>query len=341
MNIQESKGRRSLKIRMLLLAFQNKLRVAGLITSGLALLGGAYFYSHYGSYGLNVLRLRGGSVWLPVEADDHRLTASMRTALASPEPEAHTGALTWTHLADGFDAAELPVFSSKVEVDRILLARINPEKFRFSVVNAPAGKLLDEWMTELSPAFIINGSYFAKDGTPDTPLLSGGKPLGPATYEARHGAFVADGKSAGVIDLAKQSWMDAFRGADDAMVSYPMLIGADGNSRVSTDQGWLANRSFVADDKNGNIILGTTKDAFFTLSNLAKFLKSSPLELRSALNLDGGPVACQGIQLAGFSRHFCGSMELANTNGKRELLRPALIPGGKWAMTIVLAVTAK
>jgi len=121
-----------------------------------------------------------------------------------------------------------------------------------------------------------------------------------------HGAFVASDAFTGIRDLAGLDVAAAFAGAHDAMVSYPLLLAPDGSNRVRNAHGPRANRSFVAQDERGWIILGTTRRAFFTLHCLADLLRQAPLGLVAALNLDGGPVACQAIVLGGYSRWFCG-----------------------------------
>jgi hypothetical protein len=207
-------------------------------------------------------------------------------------------------IRDGFEAGELAVVADE-EVDRVFLARISPAKFRFEVRHeATADRGLDAWIRQLGAVLIINGSYYSPRNTPVTPVLSAGTLLGPETYDARAGAFVASGAFTGIRDLAQQSWRDVFKGVRDAMVSYPLLIGEDGASRVVASQR-LAKRSFVGQDLDGNIILGTTAGGFFSLPQLAAFLRQAPLGLKLALNLDGGPVACQGISLDGFERRVC------------------------------------
>ena len=99
------------------------------------------------------------------------------------------------------------------------------------------------------------------------------------------------------------------------MVSYPLLLAPDGSSRVQADARWLANRSFVAQDRTGRIVLGTTVDAFFSLERLASFLRAAPLDLVVALNLDGGPVACQAVMSESVRRDFCGKWETAVHEG--------------------------
>jgi exopolysaccharide biosynthesis protein len=258
----------------------------------------------------------------------------MRIALRSA-PDAVSGAFQWRTIASGFEVADLPVIADGQVVDRILLARIDPNHYRFIVRNASDGdKGLDQWMTDLGAALVVNGSYFARDGRPDTPFLSDGVLLGPRAYDAKAGAFVVTRTSVGVVDLATTDWRAAFNGADSAMVSYPMLVAGD-SSRVSPASRWLANRSFVGQDGQGRIIIGTTADGFFSLERFARFLHEAPLGLTFALNLDGGPVASQAICLNGFNRRSYGRWEAQVNNNQVQLLT---WPYGTVAMPVVLAV---
>jgi hypothetical protein len=296
-------------------------------------------YAYAGLYGINVVLRRGGTFWLSVEPDSPKLSVAMRLALRDEVPTATAGSFEWRPVAQGFEIAELPVLAGGTEVDRILLARVDPARFRFEVRNAPAGnKGLDDWMADLGALLVINGSYYARRGTPDTPFLSAGVQLGPVDYRGAHGAFVAADAGTGIHDLAQESWETAFAGAHDAMVSYPLLLAADGSNRVNADRRWLANRSFVGQDGAGRVILGTTKDAFFSLDRFAAFLHQAPLGLTLALNLDGGGVACQGIALGDYHRHFCGKWETSTKDGDLRLLSWGF---GQWALPVVLAVVPK
>jgi len=207
------------------------------------MLAGLYHYA--GMYGLNVLLRRGGSYWISVNPNDARLSASMRTALLQQPLRATPGPFEWREIERGFEVAELPVLVSGTEVDRILLARIDPSAFRFVVRNAPAGnKELDDWVRELGAALVINGSYYASQGTPATPVMSDGTLLGPSNYDAKHAAFVAAPAFASIRDLANQSWRDALAGTSDAMVSYPLLVVPGGSNRVVADRvGWPTGAS--------------------------------------------------------------------------------------------------
>jgi hypothetical protein len=309
-----------------------------LIAAAITVALGLGWLSLYYPYVLHAVLHGRGGYWIEVARDDPGLSPSVRRALRDAPP-ASPGKLEWRMIREGLEAGELAVIADGGEVDRIFLVRIAPAKFRFEVRNEPSGDLdLGTWMTGLGAAVVINGSYYSRNGMPATPVISAGAVLGPSAYDARAGAFVASAAFTGIRDLARQSWQVAFEGARDAMVSYPLLVSEDGADRVVASH-WLANRSFVGQDADDNIILGTTADGFFSLARLAAFLRQAPLRLKLALNLDGGPIACQGISLDGFERRVCGSWEIqANGDRVRKLVcssceRPAL--------PIVLAVFPK
>jgi hypothetical protein len=305
-----------------------------LLVSGAA----AWTYAAHGLYGFHVVWRRGGSIWPRVGADDPRLTEAARLSLHGAHPVG--GPFVWTQRAPGFETAELPLTVEGREIDAILLARIDPLRWAFTVHNRPAGDLdVDGWARKLGAALIVNGSYYDQRGVADTPFRSGGVALGPASYESRHGAFVASREKTEVVDLASESWRAAFGSAPDALVSYPLLLDQKGETRARPSD-WLANRSFVAQDLQGRILIGTTRDASLRLSDLARVLKVSAMDLRIALNLDGGPVACQRIELRGYRRRTCGTMEIQANGDDIRLLQP-VFGSWDWALPVVIAVTAK
>jgi exopolysaccharide biosynthesis protein len=220
-------------------------------------------------------------------------------------------------------------------VDRILLAIIDPTRFRFGVYNHSGGyRTVDQWMHKLGAALVVNGSYFAPGWKPATPLLSSGKVLGPKEYHGKGGIFSAAKGVARVQSLANQSWQTSFANMTAGLVSYPILI--DGSYYDQNKSRWLANRSWIGQDKDGWIIIGTTVDAFFSLDRLAAFLHESPLDLTIALNLDGGPVACQAIQLNGFERKTYGNWEMRTDDDDALLLMT--LKGIPSSMPVVIAV---
>ena len=194
-----------------------------------ALAGGLYWDG--GIYRLNVVMRRGGSIWVAASPDNSRISPSMKLALTRPDLNVTPGDLHWREIHPGFQVSELPVLAEGREVDRIVLARIDPARFRFEVRNRSSGdKDLQAWMQLLGAALVINGSYFTKHGTPDTPVVSAGARSGPKAYDATHGAFVASSSSVQVQDLAGTSWSRVFEGARqrNGLLSDADRIGREG-----------------------------------------------------------------------------------------------------------------
>ena len=265
-----------------------------------------------------------------------------RSARAEADVDPQAAPLIWTSPAPGFDVTELSVLERGHEVERIHLTRVDTKKFKFEVHTAPAAaRELTDWMKVTGAVMIANGSYFDRDGNPATPVVSRGKALGPKAYGTKHGAFVVSPAGTGVQDLGRSRWQQAFRGATEAMVSFPMLIGADGRSRAHNSNPLLtANRTFIGQDSAGRVIVGTTKAAYFSLDRFADFLAVSGLGLTRALNLDGGPPACQAVAIGTFRRSVCANSETSSDAGQLRVLGQ-LFGQRPWGLPIVLAVFPK
>ncbi len=297
----------------------------------------AFLYVFAGGFLLHKMLGRPG--WPEMATSDFRIAHAMHVAWQSPPPAVHAGAFAWRALAPGFEVAELPVLTDREAIDRIDLVRIDPARYTFSVhTQAVKPYTIDGWEKALPrAALIVNGSFFAQQNAPDTPILSGGRALGPRSYDSRAGAFVADASGARVVGLRDGSgWAGAFAGAHDAMVAYPLLIGADGATHVGVKSRWLANRTFVAQDAAGRIVVGSTREAFFSLDREAAFLRAALPDLKVALNLDGGPVACQSVRAGGVHRLHIARWEAQEQGGRVRLLN---LPTGESEMPIVLAAT--
>src|SRR3954466_3178956 len=98
------------------------------VSAGLAVAG---VFAHSGIFGLTIIARHVIPVWVTVEPNDSRLSASMRLALHDKPPVVRSGPFKWQQLDHGFDVGELSVMADNVEVDRILLARIDPDRFKF------------------------------------------------------------------------------------------------------------------------------------------------------------------------------------------------------------------
>lgn len=292
-----------------------------------------------GSYFLHSLLGRGGSYWTKTEMNSPALPEEVRLALVDEAPIGESGPLHWHEVEPGLEVSELNVSWESKTRDVLYLSRIDPKRFRLSVQLDPSGsRKLEDWMKELGEArVVINGSYFGKDGRPATPTKIDDRWFGPKDYDAQHGVLGVQGDTIQIVDASKSDWRQMLARSDLGFVSFPLLLDSDGNTKAEGDGRWLANRSFVGIDQEQKLILGTTGKGFFSLKRFAGFLRKSPLHLVWALNLDGGPVACQGVRAGEFSRDFCGVWETRAEGEGIEVLKPG-IQGRRWGLPIVLAV---
>jgi hypothetical protein len=172
---------------------------------------------------------------------------------------------------------------------------------------------------------VINSSFYQNDPiAPTTPILSGGKPLGPEKYRSSHGGFLAEplkkGKKRFVLRDYNHEQVDLkASGYTEAVVSYPALLDGAGKVRAKPNPKWRADRSFIATDRRGRIILGTTEGGFFSLNRLGRYLKAiEGLGLKRALNLDGGPPACLCVKTKKLEYLAMGRYE-SNDSAGREI----------------------
>jgi hypothetical protein len=127
--------------------------------------------------------------------------------------------------------------------------------------------------------------------------MADGKPLGPRNNRQMRGMFVAEPKGVSP-DLPRATILDLLATPVDpqnlpwtqGVQSFPLLLDYKGNIRV-LDSEKKANRTVIATDRVGNILVFNTSNRYFTLKEMAEFLKTSKFEIDSALNLDGGTEA--------------------------------------------------
>ncbi len=274
---------------------------------------------------------QGGSHWEETEEQ------APNSILPSPHSTIH-----WQDRGSGVATTEIPIVIEGEQVDQIYLTRFDPKYIEFAVhIDRAAYRDIDEWRDSLAALAVINGSYYGIDGLPSTPVRSFGQNFGPNSYQANHGAFITDRNSAAILDLNGLAWRDEIGGYPHAMVSFPLLVAHGKSGRVAGNDKWTANRSFIAIDSQRMILWGTTAAGFFSLRRLSTFLVQLPLSIDFALNLDGGPIAGQAIQMEGYRRSIYGTSEIAtDAAGNVRILRPGN-KGKKWPLPIVLAAFKK
>ncbi len=221
---------------------------------------------------------------------------------------------TWQSIGKGLSYTRLEVLETKEVVESLAVVRIDPNLNSFRVYHGPPQRL-QSWQEMTEAAVIFNGSYFTKEWQPVGLVVSDGRLIGPRRNVAMRGMFVAEPRGispdlpratildlvANPVDVNKLPWTQG-------VMSYPLLLDSRGRIRVKkTDL--QAQRTVIGTDRRGNILVIHTAGDFFTLYELAKFLKASPLEIDAALNLDGGSKAQLAIKTPDFSFFAPSSLE--------------------------------
>ncbi len=203
----------------------------------------------------------------------------------------------WRSLGRGLSFAQVQVFQDGEEVEILAVLKIDPASNAFRVRHNTAAKSITDWQAELKAPVVFNGGYFCQGGKPCGLVLSDGKLLGPQRNRAMRGMFVADPKGmspdlprATILDLAQTPLNPGKLPWTQGVQSFPLLLDAKGRIRVEPSDK-KSHRTVIATDRSGNILVFNTLHDFFTLYELAQFLKASSFEISSALNLDGGSQA--------------------------------------------------
>jgi len=245
-------------------------------------------------------------------------------AIRYPEGATTSPVVRWHQAEPGLEIAVLPIYFRGKLVDRMVLSRADPEHFRVAVHHsATAPKTIVEWQRALGSPVVINSSFYEMDYQPQTPIVTGGVRKGPASYVSRHGALLAEPEDEAEPAVAMRDFrrervdLSGFR---EAVVSYPTLVDFAGRVRAAPNPAWRADRSFAAVDSAGHLVLGSTEGGFFSLRRFGETLRAIPgLDLRYALNLDGGPPACLAIDTGDFDYVAWGRYE-SNDSAGREII---------------------
>ncbi len=213
---------------------------------------------------------------------------------------------TWQAIGKGLSFARLEILDKKEIVESLAVVRIDPNLNAFRIFHGPP-QSLSAWQETTGAAVLVNGSYFTKDWQPCGLVISDGKMYGPRRNAAMRGMFVAEPRGVSP-DLPRATILDLVAHPVDintlpwtqGLMSFPLLLDSRGRLRVKkTDL--QAQRSLIATDRQGNILICHTAGDYFTLYELARFLKASPLEIDTALNLDGGSKAQLAIRTPEFT----------------------------------------
>ena len=177
------------------------------------------------------------------------------------------------------------VDADEIELDRVLVLRIDPVYYRFDVAYSPEEpKTLVEWSEETGALITLNGGFFTAEYQATGLTIVNGVPSG---WSYDFGGMVAiQNGTPRVRSLAAEPYQ-ANEVVDAGLQAFPLLVHPDGRGyeEISADR---ARRTIIAQDQTGQILLIVTARSHFTLSEISQYLLDSDLNLHIALNLDGG-----------------------------------------------------
>lgn len=220
----------------------------------------------------------------------------------------------WQTLGRGLNFTQVQVLRGEEQVAGLAVVKIDPAFNAFRVFHQ-SPKSIAAWQQELKAPVVFNGSYYNADGSPCGLLIADGKPLGPANNRQMRGMFVAEPKGmspdlprATILDLLNKPVNPAKLPWSQGLQSFPLLLDHKGTIR-SRNSDKKANRTVIATDRSGNILVFNCATKFFSLYDFARFLKNSKFDVDSALNLDGGTEAQLLIKTKDFEFYSSASWQ--------------------------------
>jgi uncharacterized protein YigE (DUF2233 family) len=202
----------------------------------------------------------------------------------------------WQAIGRGLTFTQVQVLQGGEVVSVLAVVKIDPASNAFRVFHG-GPQAISVWQEQLQAPIVFNGSYYTRSGQPCGLVIADGKPLGPTGNRQMRGMFVAEPKGMSP-DLPRATILDLLTTRVDpkklpwtqGVQSFPLLLDYKGKIRVR-DSEKRSHRTVIATDRNGNILVFNTSNRFFSLFEMAEFLKGSKFEIDSALNLDGGTEA--------------------------------------------------
>lgn len=220
------------------------------------------------------------------------------TATPSPLPSSPLPSRPIT-LATGIEVFAAPVSVRGADSgEAFLVARIDPVTADIRVKYSPSKpRAVREWQVALDADVVINAGYFTEDNAATALLIADGVVHGQS-YRGFGGLFaVRPGPPPSLsLQWLKEQPYAADRRIVQAIESFPMLVRKGKVVDGIVDDGRRNRRSFIALDRSGRLLIGVTRYASLTLTDLAAALAGEPgLAVDAAMNLDGG--ASSGLWL--------------------------------------------
>lgn len=204
--------------------------------------------------------------------------------------------LKWESLSPGIDASVWTPAESCAETEPVLVLKVDPERYRFSVhyyaqEGLPNPPAIDEWQRRTGHDVLFNAGLFRENFAYLGLLFKEGHSLGSRRHRTWQGLFVAEPQTtdstpkAGVLDLstdAFQEGMPAYREAAQSL----MLLDRTKTIRVR-QTGKRAYQTVVAEEHDGHILILKSL-GLVTLHGFGQCLRDAFPSIKLAMAMDGG-----------------------------------------------------
>lgn len=194
----------------------------------------------------------------------------------------------WTTTQAGVEIRREQWKGASGNTDTVTITRFDPKKVKISIGYQPGDpQPLKTWMKQSNAIAVINGGFFNDQNIATALLISNGQSYG-ASYEDCCGMFSVDNQGQIAIQaLANQPYDPNTQQLEQAIQCQPMLI-ENGKRTQFQENAASSPRSIIAMDTQGRLLFIVSPSAAFTLDETADLLQQSDLQLKTALNLDGG-----------------------------------------------------
>lgn len=211
-------------------------------------------------------------------------------------PSLHAGELTiteknWKNISGICETKKIIIKrnSSENSLD-LYFIKFNPRKVKIKILKSSFyGEKIQsvESLAGKSGAFcIINGGFFDENYNPIGVLISNGKILQPLPTVGNSSVFCVKNGEPRIIHRANFG----YNGVAEALQSGPRLMYDGKNTIGAQGLNDISRRSGIGLDYNNNVVIYATDTIFDGLSfnELRSILKRPSINLKTALNLDGG-----------------------------------------------------
>ncbi len=203
----------------------------------------------------------------------------------------------WQVSSSGLEFRSLDV-SLPGGLERVTVVRVDPTRFTLQLEYLPQVPMtVSAWENKAGGLLVVNAGYFTQENVLTGLFVLRGRPQGVSYADFAGMVAVRDDGDASVRWLREWHY-DADEPLAYAVQSFPVLVKPGGvmGFPADGDDGRLARRTVIAQDRAGQLLFLIAPRGYFNLHQLAVWLVDSDLDVDIALNLDGG--ASAGLWLA-------------------------------------------